>query len=178
MDDLVMDWFDLSQGSGELETVLDFMERVPDNLKFLFNRPSFRDLLDEDAEYGISSDLFFSALSEAKAQLDVELEVFKDNLYDENFRSSANLILVQIGFTNDSLKLKANVLKRLWADVTNVDPYGGIISFASSPIVKLTRKFLTYLNSLLGSLTKLVPGVDGIKEIKEIGESYLAIADA
>ena len=41
----------------------------------------------------------------------------------------------------------------------------------------MLRNFLKFLNSMLGSLSKIFPGVDALKEFKEVIESYLGIAD-
>ena len=177
-----MTWFDLNQEHEDLNSVLDFVDRVSENLEYIFNQDSFRELLDNDYDaYKISASLFFDALDNAAKNLRDEVAIFrdridKDNLdYDERYVKNANYILTQIGFTGETLTLKANVLNKLWDGVLRAGD--GIISFARNPIVKAIRKLLAYLNSLLGSLTKLIPGVDGIKEIKEIGESYLNVAD-
>jgi hypothetical protein len=52
-----------------------------------------------------------------------------------------------------------------------------IIDFANDKLVKLLRRFFEYLNSILGSLKELIPGAEAIKELKEIIESFLGIAD-
>lgn len=177
-----MTWFELNQNHDDLSNVLDFLEKAPDKLKFLFDQDSFIDLLNKDFElYKISSSRFFYALEDAGNNLKNEIRKFRSKIsiesesYDESFASNANYTLTQIGFTGATLELKANVLNKMWDRVEKAGD--GFISFIGRPIVKAIRKFLTYLNSLLGSLSKLVPGVDGLKEIKEIGESYVAIAD-
>ena len=53
----------------------------------------------------------------------------------------------------------------------------GIIDFALNPIVKVIRKLLSFLNKLFESLKIVIPGIDAIKEIKDVGEEYLSIAD-
>ena len=53
----------------------------------------------------------------------------------------------------------------------------GIIDFALNPIVKVIRKLLSFLNKLFESLKIVIPGIDAIKEIKDVGEEYLFIAD-
>lgn len=180
-----MTWFELNPNKNDLDNVLNFIEQVPSNLDYLFEQSSFRELLDKDFDkYGISSELFFSAFKEAKEEIYKELEFFRGNGFLKQFRFgkfnyNPNLILEEIGFTGNSLILKANVLNKLWDGVIKVAEKagGGVISFAINPIVKALRKFLTYLNSLLGSLKELIPGIDAIKEIKEVVESYLSIAD-
>lgn len=75
--------------------------------------------------------------------------------------------------------MKAEHLNFLWKRVLRkVDnTTGAIIDFANNQLVKLLRRFFEYLNSILGSLKELIPGAEAIKEIKEIIESFLGIAD-
>ena len=87
--------------------------------------------------------------------------------------------LQQIGFTGNSLQLKAKLLNKLWKDVIEEDYSisGKMIDFAQKKIVKLVRKFLHFLNSVLNSLKLFLPPLDAIKEVKEVMENYLKIAD-
>ncbi len=71
------------------------------------------------------------------------------------------------------------MLNGLWKKILDhIETLGlHIIDFVNNPLVKLIRNFLAYLNSILNSLTALIPGIDAIKEYKEVIESYLTIAD-
>ena len=174
-------WFELYENSNDLNNVIRFIEILPDNLEEICKANSFAELLDRDYKrYQINYFLFSEAFNEAREALNRNLELFKLGISEENPHYKENLlvaneILNAIGFTGSSLKLKAGLLNKLWDGVISTGD--GIISFASNSIVKALRKFLTYLNSLLGSLKELIPGIDAIKEIKEVIESYLSVAE-
>ncbi|QEC76863.1 hypothetical protein [Mucilaginibacter ginsenosidivorax] len=81
--------------------------------------------------------------------------------------------LIGIGFTGESIKLKAALLNKLWKKI--VDRYnsnGQNLNLFDGAVKKLIKKFLNYLNSLLGSILSGIPGGEAIKEIKEFLEEY------
>jgi hypothetical protein len=174
-------WFELHEDSNDLNNVIRFIETLPDNLKELCKHESFIDLLDNDFKrYRINYFLFNEAFEEARDILNFDLQILKIQISDNNNQrmetlETFNEILDRIGFSGSSLKLKAGLINKLWDSV--IAAGNGIITFASNPVVKALRKFLSYLNSLLGSLKELLPGIDAIKEIKEVIESYLGMAD-
>ena len=174
-------WFELQEDSNDLENVIRFIETLPENLQEICKDDSFSQLLDRDYKrYQINYLLFMEAFEEAREVLKLNLDLFKFQISDNDPDQQENLIVISdilkdIGFSGSSLKLKAGLLSKLWSAVVSAGD--GIISFASNPVVKALRKFLSYLNSLLGSLKELLPGIDAIKEIKEIIESYLNVAE-
>jgi len=172
-------WFNLSGGMSDTQIVLDFLREVPDNLRTIFDDESFRLLLDKDYnQYGIDSSAFFDALKEAEIVMHQSLDrthglLEKDPNYEPTFVNQLN----QVGYTGASLQLKANVLNKLWTDVKNgLNAIGeAVINFADFRIKPAVKRFLTFLNSCLGSLSHVIAGADAIKEIKEIGESLIDI---
>lgn len=186
--ELTEKWFYIDETKTDLENVISFIEMLPANLNQIINseKSNFqKQFIEADSEFGITWILFNSAFKEAQSELDNNLKPFiRDFKIDEIIgaglkKRKAGETLLSIGFSNDSLKLKSLILNKLWKKILNkVNELGsGIIDFANNEVVKLVRHFLEYLNSILGSLKELIPGIDGIKEFKEIIESYLAIAD-
>ncbi|MCG7859240.1 hypothetical protein MD537_19850, partial [Flavihumibacter sediminis] len=118
----------------------------------------------------ISVESFLAALEEASRILIQNLETIRKQLYLDGYRRRFESRLSQVGFTNRSLRLKAATLNFHWRRVRRRvgDAVDSIIDFSNNPIVRVLRRFLEYLNSILGSLTKVIPGVEAIKEIKEI----------
>ena len=64
--------------------------------------------------------------------------------------------LVEAGLSGPSLELKRHLLASALG--------GGLL-----------RRFLRLLNSFLGSLAKAIPGVHGVKELKELLEEFLPV---
>lgn len=95
-----------------------------------------------------------------------------------NFKDVRNQVR-EIGWTGESLRFKGALLNELWSKIIKaVDKNGDrLINFANNEIIKLVRKFLTYLNSLLGSLSSVLPGIEAVKEFKDIAESFISIAE-
>lgn len=171
-------WFSLNEGFDDIDTVLNFAKTVSDNVRAIFDDHNFVEVLERDREYGITAELFFSSLDEAERniletvrQYRAILSLPEDNQEKINFINYSHQVLDEIGFSNDSLQLKARVLDRLWTGVKSKGQQ--FIDFSNRPLMKFLRKFLTYLNSVLGSLSKYIPGADALKEIKDTGESYL-----
>lgn len=167
-------WFELNEDSEDLINTINFVKNLPANLMQICGQDSFKDLVNKDFEaYEINYNLFYEAFEEAESVLSSEPLIFMgDDIYVDDFTIDT---LHYIGFAGSSLKLKAGILNKLWQGVISAGD--GVINFANNAVVKALRKFLTYLNSLLGSLKALFPAIDAIKEIKEAIESYLSFAE-
>ena len=169
-------WFDMNYGNDDVDRVMNFAWTLPQKLFDLFNNEGFRSLMDkEGAEFGVTSDLFFKSLEHAKVILFSDLDRIQSSFRNEINRNNFYNELDRIGFTGTSLQVKAGTLNMLGSKVTS--PFGRIIDIAKKPLVKVVRKVLTCLNHLLGSLKYVIPGIEAIKEVKEVGENYLAVAD-
>lgn len=173
-------WFQLSEGEdgrNELTDVLNFIGEVPDILDRIFLQQStFRDLVDRDNDRGINFILFEKAFHEAKRTLTTSLDVFRRQIgIFPLYRDRALRTLRKIGFRGSSLKLKANLFKKLWEDLNKLG--GDFIDYTKRPIVKLVRKFVKFLNKLLDSLKILIPGLEAIKEFKDMGEEYVDLGE-
>ena len=84
--------------------------------------------------------------------------------------------LIKIGFSENSLILKAKVLNQLWDQVIRyLESIGsGILRFSDFKLTVLTLSFLNYLNSILDSLGKIM-GLETIKEFKDVIEGIINI---
>jgi len=180
-------WFDKSKESDSVEFVLDFANRLPINLEQIFKNDRFIFFLNKiGKDYEVSADLFFSALTEATEILSRNLnEIRLTNEGSEVNRNNFRTGLANIGFTGDSLRLKIGTLNLLWKKVERTKrrqefPFSiidRIIFFSKRPLVRVMRKLFGCLNDILGSLKGVIPGLEAIKEWKDISENYLSIAE-
>lgn len=185
---LSKNWFPINEEQSDMQNVLNFIQQVPSNLRQVFvkkNSNFLKHYLLADKSAGISPLMFTLSFKEAeivlrKGVISFKRDYYIDLLLKTNTQDTkGEPLLMNIGFAKKSLRLKAAVLNKLWAEIVKVSNRVGnrIIDFANNEIVTLVRRFLAYLNSILGSLAKLIPAIEPIKEIKEIIESYLVIAD-
>lgn len=185
--ELIDTWFDFNKEKTDYDNVTEFVQSLPEKLQIIFKEPSsnFQEIY--LVKNDIPKEIFNAAFYEAKVNLSKGLDILNTEDLKENAKShrlkrrrdSNKETLEQIGFTGDSLKLKATVLNKLWLKIINsVNKFGGgVIDFSKNEIVQLVRKFLTYLNSILGSLTVIIPRIEGIKEFKEVVESILDLGE-
>lgn len=174
-------WFDIDNQKTDLENVFKFLYDVPYKIDILlrdYNSNFFEQLQIAETQK-INKDIFLSALYEASRQLFNNLDFEREKLNSEENLQILTLRLNSVGFTNNSLVLKAETLNFNWRRVKRSVGEGvnNIIDFAKKPTVKLLRRFFSFLNSILGSLTSVFPGAEAIKEIKEVIESYLGLAE-
>jgi hypothetical protein len=169
-------WFDMNYGNDDVDKVLNFGWGLPQKLFDLFNDESFKSVLNREGEkFGVNSELFFKSLDQARLILFIDLGKVQGSLSVEGNRQKLAEQLEKVGCAGDALKLKAGTLNMLASKITKAA--GNIINIAKRPLVKVVRKFLMCLNHLLGSLKYVIPGFEAIKEIKEVGENYLAVAE-
>ncbi|MEO7922326.1 MAG: hypothetical protein ABIR30_01475 [Chitinophagaceae bacterium] len=176
------DWFELDDEKTDLENVLTFLEDLPGKLRTFFEEPYFDSVFKRlEASRQFSRGLFFNSLQEATEILRDDLRGLRSRMNSSSPDESGTAISVaeetirRIGFTDQSLKLKATLLNRLGRKAKRA--VHKVVGFVKRPIVKGIRGFLNFLNSILGSLTKLIPGAEAIKEIKDSGEALMALTD-
>lgn len=173
--------FEMDENSSDPATiVLNFCKAVPDILQYFFDNESFRKLVDSQfVSTQIDFSLFMDSFKDSKRTLLNDVSSIEDRVYEQERREYFRQQLEKIGFTGSSLELKARLfnsyLKSALDTIKNIAQ--GIIDFALNPIVKVIRKLLSFLNKLFESLKIVIPGIDAIKEIKDVGEEYLSIAD-
>jgi hypothetical protein len=175
-------WFNIDPQKSDSDNVVDFIKKLPDNLEILFNKKTSNFLkyyIVKDKKYGISSKIFLGAFNESVEEIRNFDKLFDWSFFKRNLKS--------IGFTRDSLKLKSSILNKLWDKVREYakEFLTNFLDFGNPQLRNLMKKFLKYLNSILGSLGKIYIGyphfypiesifpLDPIKEFKEIIESYL-----
>ncbi len=180
--ELNLKWFPLDEAKNDLENVTQFLEDLPKNIKKLIdpNNSDIYEILKKN-KIGISEDLIHNAFKEAEKE-------YKSSLLNFGYKkritksTGTNLIenlgkdLIKIGFTENSLILKAKVLNQLWDQILHyLESIGsGILRFSDTKITLLTLSFLNYLNSILDSLGKIM-GLETIKEFKDVIEGIINI---
>jgi hypothetical protein len=174
-------WFDLELNYVyDRDRVTSFLAELPNKFETFIreDNSNFFDTL-RRVESPISRSTFTSALKSAADTLFQNLSRLQRRFDSSTFRNRFDRGLADIGFTGVSLLMKAEHLNFLWKRVLRMvdNTTGAIIDFANNQLVKLLRRFFQYLNSILGSLKELIPGAEAIKEIKEVIESFLGIAD-
>ena len=172
-------WFNLDDIHLDPHIVLNFLRGVPEGLKEIFSSDWFIAFLEEGnvKEEGdknnISPDLFFRAFDEAQKVLYRALDEIDRQMNDDDFFYQFEDQLTMIGFTRSSLQIKGRRLNKLWEDVKKSSESVG--RFVFRPFFKKMLKFLEFLNKILGSLLKVIPATEAIKEIKDFGESYIEV---
>jgi hypothetical protein len=83
------------------------------------------------------------------------------------------------GLDRESLKLKVGILDRLWKNVVEFVRNTGtwFMDFTNKDLVTLVRKFLSYLNSFLESVKLVFPGVEAMKEFKDMLEGLFDLTE-
>ncbi len=168
-------WYTYNTELDNLENALLFLRKVPTNLEFIFGQKTFLELFNDFTE-DINYDHFISTFFEASEQLLGNLYKVENSLNNERYRNTLYSRLAENGLSKNSLTFKINLLNLHWKRAYSTVK-DGIIDFANSKTVGLFRKVLEFLNSILGSFASIIPGVDAVKEIKEIGESLLGLAE-
>lgn len=177
-----INWFEYSKESTDIKNVMKFLEDLPTKFEMFVDpqNSSFKSHLNNFEDPDINSTLFDKALSEAineyrfyflKLNRSLKLDKIQGvNSRNEKFAKD----LRKYGLTGSSLQLKANTLNFLWNNVMekSLKFPQKIIEFANKDIAKLLRKFLSYLNSILGSFSIVFPGLEALKEIKDIIEVF------
>lgn len=173
-------WFPTNRDS-DLDNVLLFLNNLPAMLENMFNanNSNFLNVCVAESGFDIDIDLFLASFSESSEEFFISLEEFQGKLGNDENRIFAEQTLKKIGFSGRSLRLKANILNGLWRRVLDSVRRTGrdYIDFTNKIVVRLIIKFLAFLNSILGSLKTLLPGIEIIKESKEIMEGLIGITE-
>ncbi|RFM29045.1 hypothetical protein [Deminuibacter soli] len=173
--------FDYSDNNDAVQLVLRFLEELPDVLE-LFIDPTFSNFFEVSNELGYGEVLQQNSLQamfeDARYQLLEEILVMRNAMEnDPAYRERLTTELARIGFTGASLDVKFSLLNYRWRSTITPTERSGLFDFRNRFFVKPFKKFLSYLNSILGSLGSVIPGVDGIKEFKEVIENHPSLDD-
>nr|WP_319571444.1 hypothetical protein [uncultured Draconibacterium sp.] len=172
-------WFNLEL-EDDTEIITYFVNNLKENFQTLFtneNTSNFLQVMVISDNERLSKERFLNVFSETFSILEIHLEETGGIKFDPKFPSFSELY--SIGWMDESLRYKGALLNDLWSNITKTVEKNGdrLINFANNKILKLVRKFLTYLNSLLSSLSLAIPGIEAIKELKDIAESFISIAE-
>lgn len=168
------DAFRFNEGFDDVEIVLHFLNDLPAILdEILFKNRIFKEQLTDFKIGGEIENLSLDkAFDEAKKLLKDNLELIhlamKNN---EDEKELLKLNLKKIGFTGDSLIVKGSVMNSFLRRIREFPQ--NLASFADKTYNKLVLETLKFINSIAGSLRIVVPGVEGIKEFKEVSEAII-----
>lgn len=174
-------WYKLEPNASNLDNIFKFTMEQPRRIRELVSaeNSNFFTYIELFAS-PITQQAFLYALDESVVAITSDLDrIRKDIDINKEIFRIVNNILDTIGFSGYSLRIKIDQLNYLWELVLRSLQRTGqtVIDFGNNSLVKVLRRFLNYLNSILGSLSKLIPGADGIKEIKDLLESYLELGN-
>lgn len=186
-------WFN-SDENDDVMNIIRFIEVLPDRLELFINpNTSNLNLITEKLnDKNLSYTSFRNAFIESKEylinNLQLSLRALKlDKIYNNPNKSKTNKNFLKgiesAGLTKQQLKTKFSMLNKLWLNVYNfLDKIGTrIIDFSNNDLVKVIRKFLTFLNSFISSIISavgmIIPGVDSMKEIKDLIEGYFDLGE-
>ena len=187
-------WFQ-NNNTDDVNTVITFIENLPNQLEVFINPNTSN--LKIIAEKLDNSDLSFESFQKAfndskeyyKTNFLLVLRKLKlDKVYNNTTNSKTYKTFLKgiksSGLTGQQLRTKIEMLNKLWENVYSFiyNTAQKIIDFSNNKLVKLVRKFLSFLNSFLSSLISAVgafiPGVDSMKEIKDLIEGYLDLGES
>ncbi len=142
-----------------IDSVLEFLDGIPDCLQEIFEYHEFIQICEDSME----PELFMGAFYEAKEVLQSELKLLRGLLQDERTRTHFLQRLASIGFTGQSLKMKAWILNQY-------DKARRRTREIYEEFMKNLRIFLKQLNVFLDSLSEVIPSLHAMKEVKDTGE--------
>ncbi len=165
------------------EAVFTFLIRIP-NIIELFIDNDFSNFNEVSRERNfaevLSENLLFEIFITTREQLLVNVNNLRNSIRSNaSFTEEFTRRLATIGFAGNSLALKFRLLNYRWnqATIEVKRSSNKRFDFRNRFFLKPLKKFLEYLNSILGSLASVIPGVDGIKEFKELIENHPALDD-
>lgn len=164
------DLFDTSFNSP-VDSVMDFLARVPHCLEGIYTHAGFRSVWESQSAFDIEYPLFVHALKEAQEELRKEMAQLHMAMIDPALgagnRKDFEQRLTQAGLTGASLRLKVQLLNRLYGRWRIVGDSPDNFMEMISPL----RALLKYLNKVQESLIMAVPGLLALKTINEAAEA-------
>jgi len=187
-------WFQ-NKSFDDINTLVNFIEKLPDQLEVFINHKTsnLNKLAEKLDDPDLSFKSFQKAFNESKEYFNtnflISIRKLKlDKIYNNRTNSKSYKQFLKgiksSGLTGQQLKTKIGMLNKLWENVYNFidDTAQKIINFSNNELVKLVRKFLTFLNSFLNSIISavgsVIPCVDSMKEIKDLIEGYLDLGES
>lgn len=184
-------WF-VNKGNDDVMTICDFIKELPNRIELFIKSTNLNEVADKMNDENLSYASFEKAFTESKYYFEsnylISLRYLKlDKIYSSPKKPNKYKLfskgLESAGLTKEQLKVKIAMLNKMWLDVYDyINKYGiKIIEFSSNELVKLIRKFMTLLNSFISSIVKAIgpffPGLESIKEIKDLLEGYFDLAE-
>lgn len=154
----------------DINLVLGFLNQLEKDFKRLLDKKAIKKISRMDKRY---KGLFEGALKEAFHGYENFLRSFDNLLKSEDELLNLHYKLKSIGFTGKSLKLKLSILDDFWSRLKR--DFDDIIDWTNEASNALLEALLKHTNNLLGSLVKIFPILEPIKEFKEVMESGIRL---
>jgi len=188
--ELTQTWFNTKETSS-FDKLLGFIENLPSNLEQFVdpNTSNLNRLIEQLESKDLTYNKVTNTFNNAKIIIDKNLLYINRRLKIEKIKNRKSNVkkerdkihkaMVICGLDGDSLDLKLGLLNKLWLNVMEFIEKATlkIINFSDNGLVKLIRKFLSYLNSLLSSILSVFPFIESIKEFKDVLEGFFNIAE-
>ena len=188
--ELTQTWFNTKETSS-FDKLLGFIENLPSNLEQFVdpNTSNLNKLIEQLESKDLTYNKVTNTFNNAKIIIDKNLLYINRRLKIEKIKNRKSNVkkerdkihkaMVICGLDGDSLDLKLGLLNKLWLNVMEFIEKATlkIINFSDNGLVKLIRKFLSYLNSLLSSILSVFPFIESIKEFKDVLEGFFNIAE-
>lgn len=171
-------WFNLGK-KNDLDIVMDFIINLPRNFNQLFH-PKYSNLLRVMDEYEGKefSKLIVASFRESKEILDNFIIPIKKDIYSNTdkeqtiyYRDKYWAQFKDVGFTGNSLKLKAKYLNKLGELIHDITKE--VLDFTKDNFLSAITKFLRILNIILNSICGVIPQLHPLIELKEIIEKFI-----
>lgn len=159
-------FFDIGKqaAEGDQYVVIDFLERLPENLEYVIETYFKKTINEKSYQTRVDYYSFTRAFTEARRMYERSLE---RTINTENISLE---MLEEIGFTGESLRLKATLLNSFWNSVAVPRPWSfrdifNFRIFGKNRLFRSLKEFLDCLKLIMESLAKLIPGVEPLLEL-------------
>ncbi len=172
----------------DLNLVYKFLSQLPEGLDYFLNERECNLTTLLDKHYSVHSDtnsryslLIKKNYEEAFEGYSKFLKATKKRIDKKTYyvapKDKLHNALKKVGMTGKSLETKLNLLQEFWIQVKTVVKRN-LLDFTQKKVREVFKKFLEYLNSVLGSLCAVFNALEPIKEFKEVLEASVNLLTA
>jgi hypothetical protein len=162
----------------ELILITNFLDRIPRNLRMVYERTDFLDLIEKQNGYNIDGkptsmkNLFLDAANSAFKKSDNVVQLMSNILKQDKEIERIYLMLENVGLTKSSLAIKGSVFTDLWEKLEQLITKG-ITTFTQFELTEKFANALSFLSDFLGSLKIVFTDLEEIKEFSELIQGLL-----
>jgi hypothetical protein len=162
----------------ELILITNFLDRIPRNLRMVYERTDFLDLIEKQNGYNIDGkptsmkNLFLDAANSAFKKSDNVVQLMSNILKQDKEIERIYLMLENVGLTKSSLAIKGSVFTDLWEKLEQLITKG-ITTFTQFELTEKFANALSFLSDFLGSLKIVFTDLEELKEFIELIQGLL-----